>query len=865
MPFACLGLLTACSAASPVAAATPAHPRLFVTAADLPRLRAMAADSQTNALGYVPAEAWKAILPQADQFAGGPPYHYAVDMPGKEGGPSQRFEYTLADEPPPRHDEYSHYPPWTAMFQERSDSITTRLQCFLAAFLITQEARYFEKAKEIVLHLCAWPILWTDPSYGGGKPCLDTGHAATWVGLLYDWCHDKLTEAERATVRTALADKALRPIDELMDSLSPYHNYTAVIANGLCVGAIALLGEDERAQGWIDHAIQRVLLNFDAQGKDGGAMEGPMYGTYAADQFADMIWALTTAGIDNPLVEHHYLKTLPRYCVSLLNPNNHQQPCFGDGGPGVGFANLMLTLALRGDTDAAWYCQATNQLEPNTVRRFLALDPGRIHPQQPTTNPSDCFVDVGYAVLRDGFKPGSAFLALKCGPPEAEIGHNHFDHNSFVLNYAGEWIAWDPGYRNYFEPQERRYTTSTLGHSSVVLDLDEQYLASTATSVVGHDQVNLNKARIREFFTSDAFDYVLGDAAGAYNSGEVHVLDQFDRQIVFVKPNVFFIRDTVAAPAEHTYSFLLHLQPGSRFSLADGQAQAEGAQCLLQTHVFSPAGIKLAAASYPGAENRGPYLAATTGKAQSTVLTTVLVPRRHGKLIANPGFEDGMAGWQPRTMPGFTENHVLDTEIKHGGNASARIDNGGYYYSRHFSVAAGTRITARWWAKCAATQGASSFLYYWKGDQSFASKQGPAANVEEWQQYELTDTVPDGTDSVCLALQFFGNGQCWYDDVEVLSDQTVPESEPAKVTALQDGAAGAVVEVDGRTHILVCGKANTNATYEAAGHKLETDAELAVVSLGDGEPRAFAVRGTKVMLDGKLVQLAEGEWRVQAQ
>ncbi|OIP05459.1 MAG: hypothetical protein AUJ96_10795 [Armatimonadetes bacterium CG2_30_66_41] len=100
MPFACLGLLTACSAASPLAAATPAHPRLFVTAADLPRLRAMAADSQTNALGYVPAEAWKAILAQADQFASAPPYHYAVDMPGKTlgvHGPSEPDLFQVAD------------------------------------------------------------------------------------------------------------------------------------------------------------------------------------------------------------------------------------------------------------------------------------------------------------------------------------------------------------------------------------------------------------------------------------------------------------------------------------------------------------------------------------------------------------------------------------------------------------------------------------------------------------------------------------------------------------------------------------------------------------------------------------------------
>ncbi|HJN14504.1 MAG TPA: heparinase II/III family protein, partial [Armatimonadota bacterium] len=474
-------MTTACAMAlglilvAPVAAQS-AHPRIFITADDVPRLRAMADDNQTNALGFAPAEEWLTIKAQADTFANADPYHYGVDMPGKNGGPKQRFEYTLSDAPPPRHDEFSHYPPWTAMFQERSDTITTRLKYLLLAHQVSGDPVYFTRAKEIVLHMCAWPGIWTDPSYGGGKPCLDTGHAATWVGIFYDWSHDQLTVDERALIRESLAEKALAPIDEIMDGIAPYHNYTAVIASGLCIGAIALLGEDDRAEAWVDHAVARATLNFDAQGMDGGAMEGPMYGDYAANAFADMLWALGSAEIENALVEHEYIKSLPRYCISLLNPNNFQQPCFGDGGPGVGFGRLMLTLALRGDNEAAWFCKKGGAFTPDSPRGFMALDASKLHPTEPTWNPSDAFVDVGYAILRDGYKAGTGFLAFKCGPPESKIGHNHFDHNSFVINYGGTWCAWDPGYRNYFDPAARKYTTSSLGHNTVVLDFGDEYL-----------------------------------------------------------------------------------------------------------------------------------------------------------------------------------------------------------------------------------------------------------------------------------------------------------------------------------------------------------------------------------------------------
>jgi len=846
--------LTGCSAAAQ-------HPRIFLGPDDLPRLRSMAADTQRNALGYVPAEMWSKIQAQADRFVEAKPYSYSTNMPGREAGPSKEFAYTLSDQAPPRHDDYPHYPPWTAMFQERSDSITTRLRYFLIAYVVTEDRKYFEKAKEIVLHMSAWDTIWTDPSYGGGKPCLDTGHAATWVSIFYDWCYDSLTDAERATVRTALADKAAVPIDELIESISPYHNYTAVIANGLCMAGIALLDEDERAQGWIDKAIARATLNFDAQGEDGGALEGPMYGTYAADNFADMLWALSSAGVPNDLFEHPYIKSLPRYCISLLCPNDWRQMTFGDGGPTQGFARLTLALALRGDTDAAWYLEKIGQFGFESPRYFIALDPERIKSVEPTWNPSDAFVDIGYGILRDGYKQGPAFLAFKSGPPTKAVGHNHFDHNSFTINYAGQWIAWDPGYRSYFNPPKRRYTSGSIGHSTILLDLDEEYLSSEATSTVGHDQVSVTGGRISELYTSEGFDYLMGQAADTYNTTKVHVLDRFDRQIVFAKPGVFFIRDTLAAPEEHTYSFMLHTDLSGTFEIDGEDILALGSSALLQARVFSPGGVRLAAASYPGAEEYGPYVSATTEKTQATTITSVLVPRHFTRFVANPGFESGKTGWQPRNAPGFVENHVIDTDEAHSGEASARIDTGGYYYSSRFALPPGTKITARWWAKCTAKEGASSMLYYWKGGRSFANTPGPIATVNEWTQYEMTDVVPEGTESICLALQFFGEGQCWYDDVEIIADYETPQSDPAVISALGDESDGAVVDVDGVTHVLLCGEAGERRTFEAAGHEFEMDGELAVVSFGEGEPAAFLLRGSTITVDGVPVAPTDGEWK----
>ena len=269
--------------------------------------------------------------------------------------------------------------------------------------------------------------------------------------------------------------------------------------------------------------------------------------------------------------------------------------------------------------------------------------------------------------------------------------------------------------------------------------------------------------------------------------------------------------------------------------------------------------------TYPGAESYGPYLAATTGKTSSTTITSVLVPLpNQGQLILNPGFEKGMTGWLPQKSSGHLKNHVIDTKEKHSGKASARIDDNGYYYSPEFSLPPGTRITARWWAKCSADKGTRSSFCYWKvGNEYFGRTRGPSATENKWKQYELATTIPEGVHKVSLGLEFFGRGQCWYDDIEFAIAAEEPDSSPAVITPLQDGAAGLVCEKDGMTHLFLCGRAGHSRVIEAAGHTIVTDAEIALVSLGAQEPALFTVGGKALSIDGKYLNAVSGMWRMK--
>ena len=65
------------------------------------------------------------------------------------------------------------------------------------------------------------------------------------------------------------------------------------------------------------------------------------------------------------------------------------------------------------------------------------------------------------------------------------------------------------------------------------------------------------------------------------------------------------------------------------------------------------------------------------------------------------------------------------------------------------------------------------------------------------------------------------------------------------------------------THLMVCGEAGRMRAVQAAGHSIETDAEIAVISLKPDGPTAFILRGTVVRLDDRTLTPQTGVWRVQ--
>ncbi len=981
------------------------HPRLWVTQTDLPRLRALASDTATWPLDSTPREAFAAVLAEADEYIEEAAFVYRIKMPGRAGGPAKQWAYTLSDEAPPRHDDYTHYPCWTGM----SRKIETRIIHLSFAHLVTRDRSYFDRARQMVLHLCRWPGTWTDPSYNSPGACLDTSHLSIAVALFYDWCYDQLTDDQRALIRESLVDKG---VDGLLAAIPHYGaggwpNGYAVLTSALGICGIALQGEQQQADSWVTEAVACAKKFFDTQGEDGGCMEGPGYGTYGADALARFILALESAGVPHQIVEHPFFATLPRYCISQMCPNDKRHTGFGDCWSSQPFPLCMTLLALRGNPDAVWYLDEIGYVRAWSIEQLLTVG---LHaenfatPKRPTWNPSRAFVDIGYASLRDGFNVDAAFMAFKAGPPTRVIGHNHRDHNSFQIQFNNAWIATDPGYVGYFDPPDNKYGRCTLGHNTITLDVDDDYLGNMSFPLLGHDQMRLNGARIVSHASSPGFDYVRGEAADAYNpvaggatarihfwrSGQaggfaridgpspssqqwqqyefsgiapeqavdfclalqlgggcesvwyddaeilvdgqkldlpnpgfedgvthwsprnkpgehtideqtVHsgkrsaritspggyyywlpenkrlpihpgqkitarfwakisppepVMERADREILFIKPYVFVIRDTLVSPKPHAFSFVLHTLGGIQVTGGNSAVLTSPGRARLETHVFSPSGITLTSNSFPGAEQRGPYLNAVTDKADSTVITSVLIARTAAFKLTNPGFEAGMVGWTPRGMPGWLKNHVIDQQVFHSGQRSGRLDGpGGYYYTPRLDVEPGAKITVRFWAKLDGKEGRHATIYWWQKNRASGNatggQPGPVISANEWKQYEFTATTPDDVRQACVALNYFGDGSIWYDDIDVSIDTKHKIMPAGRVTAVDDARQGVVIELDELRYLVSFAGGKTTL----AGRTLAHDGKTACVSLdAQGKPvAAWLLDGTRLHLDGETV------------
>ena len=573
------------------------HPRLYFTADDLPALRARAADTVNAPFGQTGKQLWDSVQNAADSYLTETSFTRSYD-----GGVVVTFPLPPVQpepiQPPPG---YSSYPYWTMM----SRSIQDRLEALSLAYAVTENIAYANKAKEYMLSMAGWDT-WTDPSYAcGGYTCLDTAHFTFGVSMAFDILYDLLTEEERSLIMSALETKGLAQLYK--DARSRIdHNIQSLRVAALGSGAAALLGHSPNANAYLTRAMDYYRWYLDER-MDSGQQEGMLYTSYAMDNMIKAFDHIDRVTGVRELAEHPFLNDfLVRWVVYSLAPGGNGLANFSDSSLANYFGltmNVINTWLNNGQ--AGWYLRETGAAAGG-INGFLYFRPNAvITPPNESWAPSAVLDEIGWALLRSGWEQNDVLFAMISN--DSTLGHNHFDQNSFQIATNRTWIATDPGYQNYVAGPANDLTVR-LGHSTIRVD--------------GNGQTVKGKGALAEGMLSPAYDYVKGSAAGAYGN----LLNQFDRRVVYLKPDTFVMLDELAANDPHVYDWTLFSSSSAEFEI-DGQAVSHGTptpgnhlylksgNAELAAEFLSDTPLPITVAAHPGAESYGYVTTVNSGSA----------------------------------------------------------------------------------------------------------------------------------------------------------------------------------------------------------------------------------------------------------
>ncbi len=202
-------------------------------------------------------------------------------------------------------------------------------------------------------------------------------------------------------------------------------------------------------------------------------------------------------------------------------------------------------------------------------RDYRELPPSRI------INPEH----LGFASLRSGWGPDDTYITFEAG--DYFGSHNHLDQNSFTIYHRGG-LALDSGGYDGYGTHHEMYAVRSIAHNTVLIrdpqemtfshyykpfpstggqrSLDYFFNNSNYDISLYWDQYRDNSradmADITAWQSAADFDYVSGDATGAYNStrftepGARPKISRFTRRLLFVKPDIVAVCDNVDAVCE---------------------------------------------------------------------------------------------------------------------------------------------------------------------------------------------------------------------------------------------------------------------------------------------------------------------------
>lgn len=423
-------------------------------------------------------------------------------------------------------------------------------------WLVTGDKSYGEKAVKALKEIAKFNLVEGTPGYLGSYHARYHG---VDLAVGYDWLYDLLTEQERKELWQTMNSWA--SFYFYVDSYSagwsrycPENNffYGRIPAGGLT--GIATYGDNPRAKEWLDlvrynyyeRIIKPCLIKYHPGG--GWPEEGSDYGTISWPCLFDYFAGLRSAtGEDlfrdtsmSEMAIYHVIycsqPSMDRYLATGDWTGSQAQGHYGENTPGEMMLNLLEVF--RGSFSgefAQWFVNRTNSGRGGYYRwnwRSLFLVDEKA-PERDIKSLPLSYLErgQGFVYARSDWNKEAVWLGFHCGGGD-KVDHEHCDQGSLFI-WKNDWLlptactsvdAYTGGSSTYY---------STIGVSDGKMLYGQGLKAPEG---------------ITAFEDRGIYLYTSAKMKDAYSD-----MENFTRELIYLRPNVVIIRDFVKVGKEGCY------------------------------------------------------------------------------------------------------------------------------------------------------------------------------------------------------------------------------------------------------------------------------------------------------------------------
>lgn len=437
-----------------------------------------------------------------------------------------------------------------------------------------------------------------------------------YIALGYDLLHQDIPEADRRVIAEGLGRHAEAVYQSWKkETTFPYdQNHTYVPMVGLAAAALALVGEDPRAEGWLACAAGIMGRCREVLPADGWYYEGTGYWEYAFHwhlRYADLISRATgQAAYELPMFRENHL-----FAAHLSLPGAPFAFDIGDTGKGAGRRSLKPRFGRMGalfGLAAAFRNPGIQGVAEGLLARggdwddpgmqFLWCDPGVASIPMTVLPTAHCFQDAGVITWRSGWDADATIAMFRCGPPlgyaaQAKLermpewrpntGHVHPDIGMFWLYARGAYLATDTGYSG---------RKRTRDHNTILVDGQGMGADFNFWVYSGFPQRDIpyatwTGAKLVNVRLEPAYAYAMADFSGVYGIPGLRIHRHF-----LASRDAIVVLDDLGGDKPHVFTSLVHAD-NVFTEVAPGVHRSDAGSARLLHYVLNPADCTIATAS----------------------------------------------------------------------------------------------------------------------------------------------------------------------------------------------------------------------------------------------------------------------------